>query len=245
LNKPFLSLIIPAYNEEQRLATTLEQVNTFIEAQPYQTEVLVVENGSHDRTLEIAGEFARQHAYLRVIHEERAGKGLAVRRGMLEATGEYRLFADADFSMPIKEINRFFPPALADVDVAIASREARGAVRFNEPPFRHITGRVFNTLVRWVALPGLLDTQCGFKCFRGDVADEIFPYQTINGWTFDVEVLFIARRHGYRIVEVPIPWYFDPHSTVRVFKHSTQMALDLFTIRRNGWRGVYDAPHNS
>lgn len=211
----------------------------FFQKQSYPVEIVVVENGSQDRTLELAQSFARQIPYLNVIHEDQRGKGLAVRRGMLEAKGEYRFIADVDFSMPIEEINRFIPPRLPDLDIAIASREAPGAVRYNEPPYRHLTGRVFNTLVRLVALPGLQDTQCGFKCFRAAVAEDIFPYQTISGWTFDVEVLYIARLRGYRIVEVPIPWYFDANSKVRVMKDSIQMALDLIAIRRNHLRGLY------
>jgi hypothetical protein len=141
--------------------------------------------------------------------------------------------------MPVPEISRFIPPALPDSQVAIASREAHGAVRYGEPYIRHLSGRVFNTLVRWIALPGLQDTQCGFKCFRGDIADEIFPLQTNNGWTFDVEVLFIARQHGYRIVEVPIPWYFNADSKIRVLRDSWNMVIDLITFRRNGLAGLY------
>lgn len=242
---PFLSLIIPAHNEEQRLHETLAKVHSFVQAQPYEIEVIIVENGSRDRTLEIARQYAVDRPYLTVIHEERAGKGLAVKRGILEAKGEYRFFADADFSMPIDEINRFLPPAIENVDIAIGSREAPGAVRYDEPAFRHFTGRIFNTLVRLVALPGLRDSQCGFKCFRGAVAEDIFPYQTIDGWTFDVEVLFIAQKRGYRIVEIGVPWYFDAHSKVRVFKHSIKMAADLFAIRRNARRGDYDPARRS
>ncbi len=240
MTQPFLSLVIPAHNEEARLPTTLESVRAFVEAQPYATEVIIVENGSSDRTLEIAQQHTSRMPFLKVIHEERAGKGLAVKRGMLEARGEYRFFADADFSMPVAEINRFLPPAVGSIDIAIGSREAAGAVRYDEPAFRHFTGRVFNALVRFLALPGLKDTQCGFKCFRGAVAEDVFPYQTIEGWTFDVEVLFIARRRGYKIIEIGVPWYFDAHSKVRVFKHSTKMAMDLLAIRRNALQGKYD-----
>ncbi|MCC6146548.1 MAG: glycosyltransferase family 2 protein [Anaerolineaceae bacterium] len=234
-------MIIPAHNEEARLPTTLEIVGAFLHAQSYSAEVLIVENGSSDRTLEIAQEYAGRMSFLKVIHEEQAGKGRAVKRGMLEARGEYRFFADADFSMPIEEINRFLPPALDGVDVVIGSREAEGAVRYDEPAFRHFTGRVFNTLVRFLALPGLKDSQCGFKCFRGAVAEDVFPYQTIEGWTFDVEVLFIARKRGYKIVEIGVPWYFDANSKVRVFKQSLKMATDLLSIRRNALQGIYNA----
>lgn len=236
---PFLSIVIPAHNEEQRLPQTLEQVAGFLNQQPYTGEIVVVENGSSDRTLEIAREHARHIPYLRVLHSDQRGKGLAVRMGMLAARGAYRFFADADLSMPIAEVNRFIPPALPGVEVAIGSREAPGAVRYDEPQYRHLTGRVFNTIVRILALPGLEDTQCGFKCFRGDIADEVFALQTIPGWSFDVEVLFIARRRGYRIVEVGIPWYYNAGSKVRVVRDSLRMFLDLLNIRRNAWVGRY------
>jgi dolichyl-phosphate beta-glucosyltransferase len=236
---PFLSLVIPAHNEENRLPKTLEQVFAFLSAQSYNAEVIVVENGSADRTLEIAQGFAERHENLRVIHTDERGKGLAVKRGMLEAHGEFRLFADADFSMPVPEISRFLPPALLDVDIAIASRETVGAVRYGEPFRRHLSGRIFNALIRLVVLPGLDDTQCGFKCFRAAVVEEIFPRQTMPGWSFDVELLYIARRRGYRIKEIGIPWYFNPDTKVSLVHDSLRMASDLFTIRRNGHQGLY------
>jgi len=239
LANPFLSIIIPAYNEESRLPDTLQQVTSFLDAQTYPAEVLVVENGSQDRTLAIAQEFSQRIPYIRAIHEDGRGKGLAVRRGMLSARGEYRFICDADLSMPIQEVNCFIPPLLADMDVAIGSREAAGSVRYNEPQYRHLTGRLFNTVVRWLALPGLQDTQCGFKCFRAAVAEKVFPLQTTTGWSFDVEVLFIARQHGYRIVEVPIPWYFSPNSKVRILRDLFQVGKDLLAIRRNAWQGRY------
>ena len=236
---PFLSIVLPAHNEERRLPRTLEEVKGFVEAQPFSVEVVLVENGSQDRTLELAQQFATRVPFLKVIHEERSGKGLAVRSGILTAKGEYRIFCDVDFSMPVTEINRFIPPALPDCQVAIGSREAPGAVRYNEPYYRHLSGRVFNTLVRWLALPGLHDSQCGFKCFRGDIADEIFPLQTNTGWAFDVEVLFVARQRGYHIVEVPVPWYFNPESKVRMLRDSWRMVRDLILIRRNSLQGRY------
>ena len=236
---PFLSLIIPAYNEETRLPTTLEQVLNFAASRSYPVEVLVVENGSQDRTLAIAQDFAARFPALRVLQSER-GKGLAVRHGMLAASGEYRFMCDADFSMPVEQISRFLPPELNDCDIAIASREAPGAVRYHEPYYRHFVGRGYNWLIRTLALPGLQDTQCGFKCFRAAAAADLFPRQTLNGWAFDVEVLFIARRRGYRIVEVPIPWYYTPGSKLSVLRDSLHMALDLLAIRRNARRGLYE-----
>jgi dolichyl-phosphate beta-glucosyltransferase len=245
LSKPFLSIIIPAHNEERRLPDTLEKIFAFLHTQPYTSEVVVVENASQDRTLEVARKFAERFAELRVLQEPRRGKGNAVRRGMTAASGQYRFICDADLSMPIEQVNRFLPPALPDVDIAIGSREAPGAVRYDEPLYRHLVGRVFNTIVRLAVLPGLQDTQCGFKCFRGEVADDVFPSQTITGWSFDVEVLFIARRRGYRIVEVPIDWYFNPDSHIRVLRDSTRMAADLLTIRLNDLRGQYEDRHSS
>lgn len=240
MTKPLLSIIIPAYNEEERLPRALETISAFLAKQSYQAEILVVENGSRDRTLEIAREYEAQIGNLRVFHENARGKGLAVKRGMLEAHGEYRFICDTDLSMPIEEVNRFIPPEQNGVDIVIASREAPGAVRYDEPAYRHYIGRVFNTMVRLLALPGLQDTQCGFKCFRDEVAESVFSLQTMPGMAFDVEALFIARRLGYDISEIPIPWYFDADSRVRLVQDSMKMALDLLSIRRNARRGLYD-----
>ena len=239
MSNPFLSIIIPVHNEEKRLPLALEQTIAFLEAQTYQAEVIIVENGSSDRTLEIAREISDRNPLFKTLEEEKSGKGLAVRVGMLAASGEYRFFCDVDFSMPISEVNRFLPPNLVSIDVAIASREVPGAIRYNEPQYRHLTGRVFNALVRLIVLPGLHDTQCGFKCFRGEVADNVFRLQTLTGWSFDAEVLFIARRLGFKIHEVPIPWFYNPDSRVHLVKDSFQMTFDMVAIRQNARRGVY------
>ena len=236
----FLSIIIPAHNEARRLGPSLEKIYDFLPSQAYTAEVIVVENGSTDDTFEIALEAAERYERLRVLRETRRGKGRAVRRGMLEAKGQYRFLCDADLSMPIGEVNRFLPPRLSDPEVVIGSREAPGAVVYNRPPHRALTAKWFNRLARFILLPGLTDTQCGFKCFRADVAECIFQRQRISGMAFDPEILYIARRKGYRITEVPIPWYFDPDSRVRLVKDSMRMALDLLAIRRNARRGLYD-----
>lgn len=241
MTTPFLSIVIPAYNEELRLPNTLQQVFQFTQEQRYTCEVLVVENGSHDRTLQIARDFAASHPEIRVMHEERRGKGLAVQHGMLAARGEYRFMCDADLSMPVEEINRFLPPALQEFDIAIASREAKGSIRFNEPHYRHLGGRLVNTMIRWLALPGLHDTQCGFKCFRAGVAEDIFRVQTLSGFSFDIELLFIARLRKYRILEIPIPWYFSPDSKVSVIGDAMKMGLDILRIHRNALAGAYHA----
>jgi glycosyltransferase involved in cell wall biosynthesis len=240
LSSPFLSIVIPAHNEESRLPRTLGQVFAFLEKQTYDSEVLVVENGSSDRTLEIAGEFASRYPNLRVLHEVQRGKGHAVRRGMLEAEGEYRFICDADLSMPIEEVNLFLPPHLNDFDIAIGSREAAGAVRYDEPAYRHLGGRAINLAIRFLILPGMNDTQCGFKCFRAETAEALFRMQTLTGWSFDIEVLYLARRLGRRIHEVPIHWYFDPDSKVSAVRDAIRMVGDIFRIHLNALRGRYD-----
>jgi dolichyl-phosphate beta-glucosyltransferase len=234
----FLSVIIPAHNEENRLPNTMEQVFRFLEGQSFTSEVIIVENGSADRTLEVAQEFARKHENIRVIQSEQ-GKGAAVKRGMLEAQGEYRFMCDADLSMPVDEIVKFIPPALESCDVAIASREAEGAIRYNEPSYRHIGGRGINFIIQTLILPGLNDTQCGFKCFRADVANDIFNLQMLNGWSFDIELLYIARRRKYRIHEVPIHWYHHPETKVSALRDAVQMITDIFRIHANARRGIY------
>jgi glycosyltransferase involved in cell wall biosynthesis len=237
---PFLSIVIPAHNEENRLPSTLEQVFDFLKQQSFPSEVVVVENGSSDQTYEIAQRFAKGHENVRVIQNDWRGKGLAIQRGVKEARGEYIFFCDADLSMPVEEISKFIPPQLPKVDVAIASREAPGAVRYHEPYYRHITGRVFNTLIRLLVLPHLQDTQCGFKCIRAEVARDIFRYQTLTGWAFDVELLYIAHHHGYQVVEIPIDWYFNADSKISIFRDALRMFLDLLLIQRNARRGLYD-----
>lgn len=238
--RPYLTIIVPAYNEERRLPTTLPQVASFAEAQSYPVEVLVVDNASTDRTPEIVRALTAEHPIISLLHQPVRGKGAAVRKGMLEARGDFLFICDADLAMPIHQVERFLPPALSNYDVAIGSREAPGAARYNEPWHRHLMGRVFNLLVRLLAVPGIQDTQCGFKCFRREVAQDLFTTQVLDGWAFDVEVLYIAQRRGYRVVEVPIDWYYGEGSRVSPLRDSLNMVQEVFRIRRNGRAGLYD-----
>ncbi|MBN2043787.1 MAG: glycosyltransferase family 2 protein [Anaerolineales bacterium] len=238
-NPVFLSIVIPAYNEEKRLPDTLDKITNFLEAQTYTYEVLVIENGSTDRTLEIARDYAARFRYIRAIHEDGRGKGLAVRRGMLEARGEKRFMCDADLSMPIQEVNAFLAPGMQQADIVIGSREAPGAVRYNEPDSRHIGGRLVNLVIRTLALPGLHDTQCGFKMFNAESAAVLFPRQTMTGWSLDIELLFIARRHGFSIKELGIPWHYAEFSHVNPVKDAIQMVIDIFNMWFNALVGKY------
>lgn len=241
MNTPFLSIIIPAHNEANRLPRTLEQIFKYLKAQNYSSEVVVVENGSSDNTLELATQFIKDHSNLVVIQEHQKGKGNAVRRGMLVARGEYRFICDADLSMPIEDLAKFLPPVSGDFDVAIGSREAPGAIRYNEPPYRHIGGRAINLAIRFFILPGLQDTQCGFKCFRAETTQMLFEQQTQMGWSFDIELLYLARRKKLRIREIPIHWYFDAGSKVNAIRDALRMISDIFRIHLNAIRGIYDS----
>lgn len=241
MTKPFLSIIIPAHNEANRLPRTLEQVFSFLKTQPYTSEVIVVENGSTDNTLALAGAFLKDHSNFVLVQEHQKGKGNAVRRGMFEARGEYRFICDADLSMPIEDLPKFLPPAVADFDIAIGSREAPGAIRYNEPSYRHLGGRAINLVIRTLILPGLNDTQCGFKCFRAESTQDLFQQQQQTGWSFDIELLFLARRKKLRVREIPIRWYFDADSKVSAVRDALRMIGDIFRIHLNALRGVYDS----
>ena len=146
--------------------------------------------------------------------------------------------------MPISELNRFIPPAIPESQIVIASREARGSIRYNEPAYRHWGGRLINLLIRTLALPGIKDTQCGFKCFRADIAEDLFQYQRLQGIAFDPEILFIARLRGYQIIELPVPWYFAAESRIRLVRDSLQLIRDLWLIRQNARQGSYDRQSN-
>jgi glycosyltransferase involved in cell wall biosynthesis len=242
--KPFLTVVIPAYNEESRLPKTLPDVAEFIEAQDYQAEVLVVDDGSQDNTVQVVETIATEHPCIRVIRAEHKGKGYAVQTGMLQARGVYALLADADWAMPVTEIPKFLPPQQKGFQIAIGCREGKGAVRYNEPIYRHFMGRVFNGLVKLLAVSGFEDTQCGFKCFHHSIIRDLFNHQTIDGFGFDVELLYIAQKRNYRIIEVPIHWYHQTESKVDPIKDTIRMFQDILTVRSNDQQGLYDLWQN-
>jgi glycosyltransferase involved in cell wall biosynthesis len=239
MERPFLSIVVPAYNEERRLPQTLPRIVEFVEAQEYPSEVIVVDDGSTDTTASVVEGIAAEAPSVKLIKNEHRGKGSAVKTGAMAAQGDHIFLCDADLSMPIEEVANFLPPALEDYDVAIGSREVEGARRYDEPGLRHLMGRVFNTLVRLLAVRGFQDTQAGFKCFSREAAREVFPYQTMDGWGFDVEILFIAQKRGYRIVEVPINWYYMTNSRVSPVGDSIRMFREILQVRMNDWRGLY------
>ena len=199
----------------------------------------MADDGSTDRTAALVREVASEQPGVSLLPLPHQGKGGAVRSGMLSTHAQYRFLCDADLSMPIEQLDRFLPPQLAECDVAIGSRETQGARRIGEPWRRHVQGRLFNAMTVALAVPGIGDTQCGFKCFSSRAAELLFPLQRIPGFGFDVEVLFMAQRMRLRLVEVPIDWYYRHESKVRPLHDGLAMGRDIMRIRWNAWRGKY------
>ncbi len=236
---PLLSIVIPAHNEEFRLPPSLEQIDAFLKTQPYEAEVIIVENGSMDRTVEVSKAFAKDHPYVRVIEAAVRGKGLAVKEGMLVARGDYWFICDADLSMHIEDLPKFLPPWNEGADIIIASREGVGAKRVGEPAIRHFIGRVNNIIIKLTAVSGFEDTQCGFKMFSRAAGEDLFGVQQMIGIGFDIELLFIAKKRGYKIKQVPITWYFDADSRMRIVGDSLNLLVEIWQIRRNWFWGIY------
>lgn len=234
-----VSIVIPAYNEERRLETTLLAVTSYLHEQPWDWEVRVVDDGSADATVAIATRHAASEPRVVVQSEPHRGKGGAVRAGLTAARGEFRFICDADLSMPIGELSRFLPPVAPAFDVAIGSREGRLARRVGEPAYRHLMGRLFNRGVQLLVLPGIEDSQCGFKMFTASAVEAIFPHVTVDGWAFDVEVLAVARARGLRIAEVPIEWHYRAESRLSMMRDGWQMLKELIRIRLRAASGRY------
>jgi glycosyltransferase involved in cell wall biosynthesis len=246
---PYLSIVVPAYNEETRLPQTLRQIARFLATQPYTWEVIVVDDGSEDNTAGVVEALQGELPHLRLIRNPHCGKGYAVRTGVLAAAGQFVFMCDADLAMPITELPKFLVATRDGFPIAIGSREAPGARRFGEPPHRHLMGRVFNYLVRLMVLGGIQDTQCGFKMFRREVARDLFQRMrlyatpaTVRGpmvTGFDVEILYLARKRGYPIKEIPVDWYYVPGSKVRPLRDAFRLLRDALRVRWNDLHGCY------
>ena len=239
MRNPYLSIIIPAHNEERRLPKAFLAIDDFLKGQKYAAEVIVVENGSHDATSQVTRKFAKKYKYIKLIEVSTRGKGLAVKAGMLAAKGEYRFICDADLSMPIEELPKFLPPETKGVDVAIGVRAGKGANRVGEPFKRHLVGRAFNLIIKLTILPSFEDTQCGFKMFTAGAAKELFSIQKLSGIGFDIELLYLARKKKLKVKEVPITWYFDADSRMRLIQDSLKALLEIWQIRKAWWTGGY------
>jgi len=237
-----LSVVIPAYNEEKRIGKTLREVNRYLEKQNYEYEILVVDDGSKDDTVKVAEALASEIKNLKVLgYGNNQGKGYAVRFGLSKATGEYRLFTDADNSTSIDQIEKMWPYFEKGFDIVIGSRDIKGAVLNPPQPWirNFILGEGFKLFRKTVIdLWGIEDTQCGFKCFSRRIIDEIIPKCRISRFAFDPEILILAKRAGYKIKEIPVYWKNDLESKVK-FKSVFNMALDLLKLRLNLVRGLY------
>ena len=230
---PFLSIVIPAYNEENRIAASLKDICHFLAGKPYTCEALIVDDGSTDGTLQLCQAFAANEPSFKVVHYPvNRGKGFAVRTGMMAAEGENLLLCDADLATPMEELDRFWDYRNEGFDVVIASRPLRQSHLVRHQPFyREWAGRAFNHAVRAFAVRGIHDTQCGFKLFSREAAATIFPMCFSEGWSFDIEVLYIAQKLGLRIKEAPVHWYHRPGSKIHFLRDGLRMLVDIFKIR--------------
>ncbi len=227
---PKLSVVIPAYNEEVRLGPSLQRVQDYLRGRGVLAEVIVVDDGSADGTADVARSSSLGVVVL--VNEENRGKGYSVRRGALAARGDVVLFSDADFSSPIEEAEKLERAIEGGADVAVGSRAmAESDVQVHQPLHREMMGKVFNRLVQWFVFPGISDTQCGFKAFRRSAAQAIFTHQTFDGFVFDVEILYIARRLGLEVREVPVVWRDSPDSRVGPLRDSFAMFRQILRIR--------------
>jgi len=234
----WLSIVIPAYNEAKRLPATLSRLHAYLSRRTYTYEIIVVSNGSTDGTELVVRETQQGAPDVRLMVLAERGKGRAVRAGALQSAGSVIFICDADLSMPPENLQRFLD-SIESVDVVVGSREAPGATRYSEPWQRHAMGRVFNRLVQILAVPGIEDTQCGFKAFRRAVVPDLFGQQSVTGWGFDVELLFLARKYGYVMHELGIDWHYDADSRVRPGHDTVTMLFDILKIRLRDALGGY------
>ena len=240
-----LSVVIPAYNEAQRLPATLESLRAFLDRDGRTAEVIIVDDGSLDGTSETVRGIERTDQRIRLIRlPQNRGKGYAVRTGVVNAAGKLVLFADADGATPFEELLRLEARLDRDTPIAIGSRAFKSRdTKVEARIYRRIAGRIFHAVVRLYAIRGFTDTQCGFKLFTSEAAHDLFSRMRMAGYSFDVEVLLMAMRSGYGVAEVPVNWTHQPGSKVRVVRDGLRMAFDVMRIRTNALRGMYDEPH--
>lgn len=225
-----ISIIIPAYNEELRIKSTLDKILYYTNANnSYNYEIIVVDDGSKDKTIDLVGQYKNVVLVRQSINQ---GKGAAVRRGMLEAKGDLLLFSDADLSTPIEELSKLIEKIDAGNHIAIGSRALNNdLIREHQPFYREIMGKTFNKIVQFLVIKGIFDTQCGFKLFTKDVGKKVFGLSKIDGFSFDVEVLFLASKFNYKIAEVPVLWFNDDRSKVNPITDSIKMLKEIFKIK--------------
>ncbi|MBI1838788.1 MAG: glycosyltransferase family 2 protein [Candidatus Colwellbacteria bacterium] len=240
IKRPYLSVIIPAYNEVKRLPFALIDIDKHLSKVKYHYEVIVINDGSTDDTAGVVKRFSGIIKNLRLIdNKTNKGKGGVVRQGMLEASGDYRLFTDADNSTSVDQFEKMIPFLEKGYDVVIGSRDVEGSrLSPPQPWYRRIAGNAGNLFIQIMLLPGIWDTQCGFKCFSKEAALKIFPLQRINGWGFDIEILSLAKRLKYKVKEIPVVWINDPNSQVGLSAY-IKVLLETVKIRLWLWQDIY------
>jgi dolichyl-phosphate beta-glucosyltransferase len=230
---PHLSVVIPAYNEEERLPQSLATVLDFLKKQSYESEIIISDDGSRDRTAALAAELLKGFPHQILVTSQNRGKGHAVRQGMLASQGDYILFTDADLSTPIEEVTRFLSHLEKDQDIVIGSRALPGSqVEIHQNFLRETMGKIFNLIAQMWTFKGIHDSQCGFKCFRREAARRLFSLQKLDGFSFDVEIVFLAQKLGFRLLELPVIWRNSAQSRVQVLRDPLLMFWDVLRIRR-------------
>lgn len=232
-----LSVVIPAYNEEHRIEASIEAIADYLAKQEYASEIIVVDDGSVDETLKMLQALKVKYPTLEALaHEDNRGKGFAVRRGVLASKGNFILFSDADLNTPVEDVEKLFGAIDEGARVAIGSRAVAGAVLVVRRPWvREVGSRLLNLAIRLIAVPGIRDTQCGFKLFEAKAARDIFQRSVLNGFSFDVEILHLARRLGYPVTEVPVTWIFRGGSKVKPLRDGVKILIDTIRIRLHNY----------
>ncbi len=246
--QPYLSIVIPAYNEQYRVAPTLQAIMHYVAGKSFAWEIVVVDDGSHDATSQVAEEVLAGTDHQLLRNDPNLGKALSVKRGLSESRGKIALFTDADLSTPIEEADGLLEAIENGFDIAIGSRQIHGSkIEVHQPWYRELAGRTFGLVNRIVLQHGIPDTQCGFKAFTRGAIDRILPHQRLSGWAFDAELMFIARRLGLTIAQIPVRWENDPDTKVKMLVDGPKMVCDLFRIRwlHRGLRGDSSANGSS
>ena len=233
MSEIFLSVIVPAYNEEKRIPATLHKIQDYLSVQPFDSEIIVVDDGSQDQTVEVSRRKLKDFNHKVIESHVNEGKGSAVQKGMLAGMGKYLLFSDADMSTPIEEVERFIQYFEKDgYDCVIGSRALpKSHITIHQNGMRELMGKVFNRVARLMSFKGIRDSQCGFKCFKREAAQDLFSRQKIKGFSFDAEILYLAQRRGYRILETPVEWHHVEQSRVQLLRDPLLMFKDLIRIR--------------
>jgi dolichyl-phosphate beta-glucosyltransferase len=240
-DSPFVSLVIPAYNEENRIKKSLVNIQKYLDQQPYKAQLIIVDDGSRDKTIAVAENALNNNHNHKILHySDNKGKGYAVRKGVLEANGKYIFFMDADLSTPIQELNPFLEALEKGYDIVIGTRRNKESkIEKKQPKYREILGQGFTVLTNAILVKKITDITCGFKGFKKDIGKSLFERQIICNWSFDAEVMFLAQKYNYTIKELPVRWHDEQGSKVKLYRDIVGSLKGIVQIRVNNFRGIY------